>query len=97
MQIYAHGCGHVALGVSCRRAPPACPQLAEPRLCAASQAGGAIFANGYEDSTIKMTFSGSVITGCSAVAGTSWVRTVASTLTPSVGPLSTADRAHTCP
>ena len=65
MQIYAHGCGHVALGVSCRCARP---QLAEPRVCATSQLGGAMFVLGYSDSAFTMTITDVTITGCSAEA-----------------------------
>ena len=53
----------VACGVDVRT------QLAEPRVCAASQEGGAMFVFGYADSALTMTISGVTITGCSAEAG----------------------------
>ena len=44
-------------------------QLAEPRVCAASQEGGAMFMIGYGDSAITVTISGVAISGCSVAAG----------------------------
>ena len=44
-------------------------QLAEPRVCAASQYGGAMFVYGNDDSALTMTISDVTITGCSAEAG----------------------------
>ena len=44
-------------------------QLAEPRVCAASQQGGAMYVGGNGDSTLTMTISNVTITGCSAEAG----------------------------
>ena len=44
-------------------------QLAEPRVCAASQYGGAVLVFGFADSALTMTISGVTITGCSAEAG----------------------------
>ena len=47
----------------------ACPQLAEPRACAASQYGGVLYVRGEDDSAIAVTISNGVIINCSAVAG----------------------------
>ena len=48
---------------------PACPQLAEPRVCAASQAGGAMRMLSGSSATMTISISGVTITNCSAVAG----------------------------
>ena len=55
-----------------RQLPPRCPtclQLAEPRVCAPSQFGGAMYMVGNGDSAVAMTINGVTISGCSAEAG----------------------------
>ena len=49
---------------------PACSQLGQAaRVCAASQFGGAICIYGLEDSTLTMSITNVVITGCSVEGG----------------------------
>ena len=68
--LYARVAVGTSLWVSAAATPSlACPQLAEPRACAASQLGGVLYVRGDADSTITVTISNGVITSCSAVAG----------------------------
>ena len=49
---------------------PACSQLGQAaRVCAASQAAGALCIRIREDSTVTMSITDGVITGCSVEAG----------------------------
>ena len=67
--LYAHVAVGTSLWVSAAATPSlACPQLAEPRACAASQNGGVLYMKGDADSAIAVTISNGVITNCSAVA-----------------------------
>ena len=67
--LYARLAVGTSLWVSAAATPSlACPQLAEPRACAASQLGGVLSVYGNADSAITVTISNGVITNCSAVA-----------------------------